>query len=203
MQDNARARFSKASSHHSYIIVTNNKKLCYCRQTVWRAMWVKFLSTVKTSCLWQIHNKSHGVTVDRIVVTAKTRRLSYRCHQQTRPSTTTTSSADNASDLLRQNFFPKSGVWDKVPEESTLIFGDTDISLKTHCRTGGRKPPCQKPARFIQSFWYNTGLWWTDRQTRGHTMTANAVPALRHTVKLANETNTKCSKVIREMAKTW
>jgi len=35
----------------------------------------------------------------------------------------------------------------------------------THGVTGRRKPPCQKPARFVQSFSYNTGLWRTGRRT--------------------------------------
>ena len=39
--------------------------------------------------------------------------------------------------------------------------------LITQCRIGGRKLPyqCQKPARFVQSFRYITGLWRTDGRT--------------------------------------
>ena len=38
----------------------------------------------------------------------------------------------------------------------------------TQCGIGGRKPSCHNPARFVQSFRYNTGLW---RQTDWHTTT--------------------------------
>jgi len=38
---------------------------------------------------------------------------------------------------------------------------------------GGKKPPRQKAARFVQSFRYYAGLWRTDRQADdGHTTTA-------------------------------
>ena len=37
--------------------------------------------------------------------------------------------------------------------------------LVTQCRIDGRKPPCQMPARFVQSFRYNIGLRWTNRRT--------------------------------------
>jgi len=40
--------------------------------------------------------------------------------------------------------FSKSGVWDKVPEGSALIFGDTRaFFVITQCGIGGKKPPCQ------------------------------------------------------------
>ena len=54
--------------------------------------------------------------------------LSYRCRQQARPSTTTTTTSidDNAIDLPWRKF-SKSGVWDKVPQGSTLILGVTLI----------------------------------------------------------------------------
>jgi len=47
-----------------------------------------------------------------------------KCDPQARPST---SYVDNTIDLLWRNFF-KSRVWDKIPEGSTFIFGDTRIS---------------------------------------------------------------------------
>ena len=71
--------------------------------------------------------------------------------QQTWLLTTTTSFFDNAIDLPWLNFLnPEFG---SVPEGSTctLIFGDIQISL-THCGIGGRKPMCEKPARFVQWF---------------------------------------------------
>ena len=41
--------------------------------------------------------------------------------------------------------FSKTGVWNKVPEGSTLIFGDTWISFEvTQCRKGEKKLSCQK-----------------------------------------------------------
>ena len=59
----------------------------------------------------------------------------------------------------------------KVPEESTLFFWRYPNFLITHYGIGGRKPPCQKPARFVQSFRYNTGLWRTNGRKR-HMTTA-------------------------------
>ena len=43
--------------------------------------------------------------------------------------------------------FYKSRVWDKVPEGSTIILGDTHYPhfLTAHCGTDGRKPTCQNP----------------------------------------------------------
>ena len=59
------------------------------------------------------------------------RRSSHRCRQQTRPSTkTTTSFVDNAIKMPWRNF-PKSGVWDKVPHASTLLFGNTKFLYNT------------------------------------------------------------------------
>ena len=37
--------------------------------------------------------------------------------------------------------------------------------LTAQCGIDGRKPLCQNPARFVQSFRYNTGLWRTDGLT--------------------------------------
>jgi len=39
--------------------------------------------------------------------------------------------------------FSRSGVWDKVPEGSTLIFGDVRISFQHSVRQVERKLPCQ------------------------------------------------------------
>jgi len=36
--------------------------------------------------------------------------------------------------------------------------------LITQCGSCDRKPPCQKSGRFVQSFWYNTGLWQFTRE---------------------------------------
>jgi len=79
------------------------------------------------NCIKKLYNKSttnrkngvRGLQLTRI----KQPRLglSYRCRQQTRPSRTTRSTCRGEI---------KSGVWDKVPEGSTLIFGDSQISLQ-------------------------------------------------------------------------
>jgi len=56
------------------------------------------------------------------------RRPICRCRQQARPSTTTTSSVDDAIDVPWRNFpSPEFGT---VPEGSNLIFGDTQIYFK-------------------------------------------------------------------------
>ena len=55
------------------------------------------------------------------------------------------------------------------PEGSTLILGGTRMSLM-QCGTSGSL--CQKPARFVWLFHYNTGLWQTNR----HMMTAYTTP---------------------------
>jgi len=39
--------------------------------------------------------------------------------------------------------FSRSGVWDKVPEGSTLIFGDVRISFQHNVGQVERKLPCQ------------------------------------------------------------
>jgi len=53
---------------------------------------------------------------------------------------------------------PKSVVWDKVLEGSTLIFLRYPNFLIIQYGICGMKPPCQNPARFVQSFRDNTGL---------------------------------------------
>ena len=68
-------------------------------------MSVKILSTVETSCTTnpqQIEVRSERVTVDRPVVNSHDS-LTYRCRQQTRPSTKT-SFVENAIDLPWRNF---------------------------------------------------------------------------------------------------
>ena len=72
--------------------------------------------------------RSHSITVDRHVINcvrpARTRGPS--CDHQARPST---SFVDDTIDLPWRNF-PEYRVRDKVPEGSTLFFGDTRISLQ-------------------------------------------------------------------------
>ena len=88
------------------------------------------------------------------------------CRQQARPSTTTTTTTsfvDNAIDLPRQNFLcPEFGT--KCQREVPLFLKIPKYSYNT-VWDSGRKPPCQNPTRFVQSFRYNTGLWQTDRRT--------------------------------------
>ena len=56
-------------------------------------------------------------------------------------------------DRLSVATFFKSTVWDKLPDENTLIFGVARIfSVITRCRIGGRKPPRRKSAQSIQPF---------------------------------------------------
>ena len=52
----------------------------------------------------------------------------------------------------------ESGVWDKVPKQSTLISGDTQISSQHSVGWVGGSLRAKNPARFVQSFRYNTGL---------------------------------------------
>ena len=49
-------------------------------------------------------------------------------------------------------------------------------------KIGGRKHPCQNPARFVQSFRYNTGLWRTD----GRTHNAHTALAQRRAVEIVS-----------------
>jgi len=91
--------------------------------------------------------------------------------QQTRPST---SFVDNTINLPPRTFLsPEFGI--KIEREVPLLLEIPNF-LITQCRIGGRKPPCQNPARFVQSFRHNVGLWQTDgrrdRQTDRHTTTA-------------------------------
>ena len=73
--------------------------------------------------------RSHSITVDRHAINcvrpARTRGPSS-CDHQARPSA---SFVDDTIDLPWRNF-PEYRVRDKVPEGSTLIFGDTRISLQ-------------------------------------------------------------------------
>jgi len=46
-------------------------------------------------------------------------------------------------DRLAKAKFSMSGVWDKVPERSNLIFGDSLIFFIKQCGIGGRKHPRQ------------------------------------------------------------
>ena len=52
--------------------------------------------------------------------------------------------------------FSKSRVCDMVPEGCTLIFRGTWMLDRS------KEAPTPKPAQFVQSFRYNTGLWQTD-----------------------------------------
>ena len=74
-------------------------------------------------------SRSHSITVDRHAINcvrpARTRGPSSFDHQA-RPST---SFVDDTIDLPWRNF-PEYTVRDEVPEGSTLIFGDTRISLQ-------------------------------------------------------------------------
>ena len=67
--------------------------------------------------------------------------------------------------------FCMSRVWNKVPERSVPNI------CKTQRRIVMGNMYAKKPARFVQSFWYNAGVWQIDRQTdrrialtQGHSM---------------------------------
>jgi len=61
--------------------------------------------------------------------------------------------------------FSKSRLSDRVPESwSTIILEIREFPLTLL----EGKPPCQKPAWFVQSFRYNTGFFHTDRTTDTH-----------------------------------
>ena len=165
-----------------------NKKLWYRRRTARCAMSVKLwsITDVETVCTtnpqqtelmelecysWSTCSKQPRLVDCRIgVVNKLDRRRRRRRVLLTARST------------CRGEIFSKSGVRDKVPERSTLISEDIQISLK-QCKIGGRRLHAKNPARFVQSFWYNTGLWRTDRRTDGETTTAYIVLAWRRLVK--------------------
>jgi len=68
-----------------------------------------------------------------------------------------------------------SRVWDKVPEGSTLIFGDTQITLNT---AWDRWKEASMPKNQLDSSVVSLQYWLvTDGQTDGHTMTANTMLA--------------------------
>ena len=72
-----------------------------------------------------------------------TRRLSYRCRQQARPSTTTTTSfVDNAIDFPWRNF--SSSVFGTKFQGEVAQFWRYPNFFITQCGIGGRKPMCQK-----------------------------------------------------------
>jgi len=80
--------------------------------------------------------------------------------------------------------FSKSGVWDKVPKGSTLIFGDTQIFYNSLGYVEGSlhtKTSSIRPAVSIQYQLVTDGR--TDGRTDGHMMTAYTMLAYRRTVK--------------------
>jgi len=103
-----------------------NKKLCYRRQTVRRAMSVKILSTVETSCT---------TNAQQIKIMELEGYSWPTCSKQTRLANCHTGVVNKLdcrrpqSKRLPLAKFSKSGVCDKVPEGSTLIFVDSQISL--------------------------------------------------------------------------
>jgi len=85
---------------------------------------------------------------------ARTRRLSYRCRQQARPSSSTmTSFVDNAVDLPWRNFLsPNFGT--KFQREVPEFLRYSYFPIKQ----SEMEASMPKPARFVQSFRYNTCL---------------------------------------------
>jgi len=126
------------------------QELCYRRRTARRAMSVKILSTVETSRIQQIHDAARWL---RLTATAKTRRLSY---------IGIVNKVDRRRRRRRVQLTTPSICCDEIFQVRSLGQSDKGISeipkFPPQCRIGGRKPPCQKPARFVQSFRYNSGL---------------------------------------------
>ena len=87
---------------------SRGEKLCYRRRTGRRAVSKNLVNCRNKLYIKSATNRSDGVTgvtVRRLVVNITTRRSSYRCRQQARPSTTTTTSVvKNAIDLPWRNF---------------------------------------------------------------------------------------------------
>jgi len=75
-------------------------------QIDWRAVSVKILPTVETSCTTNPQQMElEGYSWSTCSKQPTTRRSSYRCRQQARPSTTTTSFVDNAIGLRGGEIF--------------------------------------------------------------------------------------------------
>jgi len=156
--------------------VKRNKKLCYRRRTTRRDM---LLNIVNCRNKLYTRNPQQIEAIDRLLINSNDgkknhgvqyltqQRLSYRCRQQARLSTTTTTSLfENAIDLLWRNFLsPEFGT--KLQREVAYRnFLRYPIFLARQCGIGGRKPPCRKSTRFVQSFRYRRLL-----QTDGRTDT--------------------------------
>ena len=77
--------------------------------------------------------------------------------------------------------FSKSGVWDKVPEGSTLIFRRYPNFLSKQCRTDGRKLPYRKKPSLIRSAVLTEHRLVTDTDTDGHRATASSRSGIRLT----------------------
>ena len=139
----------------------------------------RYVSQNLVNCINKLYNKSttsrsDGVTVLQLIDlqwTATTRRLSYRCRQQARPSTTTTSFVDNAIDLSWRNFLnPEFGFW-------SLGTSQREVSkfleiLKFSCttvRNRWKQTPCQKQ---LDSSSRLDTVPACDKRTDGHAMTA-------------------------------
>jgi len=101
------------------------------RRTARRAMSVKKLSTIKKQVVGPYNksttNRSNGVR--GLQLTATTRWLSNRCRQHARPLTTKKSCWQRRRLAVAK--FSKSGAWNKVPEGSSLIFGDHNFPCNT------------------------------------------------------------------------
>ena len=143
--------------------LTIYKKLCCRRRTARLAMSVRILSTVERICTTNPQqnevmelegyssptcSKQPRLVDCRIGVVNK---LDCRRRRRRRVLLTKRSTC-------RGEIFSKSGVWDKVPEGKYPNFWRYPNVFKAQCGIGGRKPPYQNPARFVQSFRYNTGL---------------------------------------------
>jgi len=108
-------------------------------------------------CGRQTCSKIYSLWFYKLIFDSQGRRGERRkCRQQARPSM---SFDDNMIDLLGENLL--SGTKFK----SVPLSGGYRNFLRTRCRTGERKHPCQKPARFAQPFRHNADLWRTDERT--------------------------------------
>ena len=60
---------------------------------------------------------------------------------------------------VAKSWFGNSNGWAFKVQRELPLFWTYPKFLITRCRIGERKPTCQNKVWFVQSFWYNTGLW--------------------------------------------
>jgi len=171
--------------HQESNILQQNKKLCYHRRTVWRA--VLFFSRPRSEG-WPHHWHTFSIFLCPLSfwLTLPWRVLSTSWCYPSRPcvaflacvhlalflalslspgNSLVSSRCDEfcrRCDRLAMPKFSKLGSLGQSLRENFSNFWRHPYFLITQRGIGGRKPPCQKSPRLVQSFRYNTGLWQTD-----------------------------------------